>query len=284
MGSNIAMLGQKYPVRQRVLGLAKTYAYALATDHDDARYASGERVPPLSIVIATLTEGLVPPLTDPALMGDVKRLARLLHGEEDISWHAPFAPDDVLAVETTVAAIDDKGTHELLVLATEVRNQRTELVATTRSGLMIREGKGMGIKRLREELSRSVEPPPPLAQVSWTVAPDQARRYADVSEDHNPIHLDTAAAQAAGLKGCVLHGLCTMAFAERVVVAAACANEPRRLRRLKVRFSRPVYLGDTLTCSIWELETRGGSRTLGLEVRTQEGSVVLRDGLAEVSI
>ena len=62
---------------------------------------------------------------------------------------------------------------------------------------------------------------------------DAMRCYAEASGDHNPIHLDPAAARAAGLPAPILHGLYTMALLAR---CASSAGGGRRLRRLSVDF------------------------------------------------
>lgn len=77
---------------------------------------------------------------------------------------------------------------------------------------------------------RTGEATPPLL---LTPSADTMRHYAEASGDHNPIHLDPAAAHAAGLPGPILHGLYTMALVAR---CACLAGEGRRLRRLTVDF------------------------------------------------
>jgi acyl dehydratase len=66
-----------------------------------------------------------------------------------------------------------------------------------------------------------------------TPAADTMRRYADASGDHNPIHLDSVAARAAGLPAPILHGLFTMA---QVARGASRAGGGRQLRKLTVDF------------------------------------------------
>lgn len=62
--------------------------------------------------------------------------------------------------------------------------------------------------------------------------------YAGASGDFNPIHIDPEFGKMVGLGGNILQGLCTMAF-----VARACtdwAEDPGALKRLSVRFAKPV--------------------------------------------
>ena len=69
--------------------------------------------------------------------------------------------------------------------------------------------------------------------------------YAGASGDFNPIHIDPEVGAAAGLGGVILHGLCTMAWATDAF--ARFLGDPGQVTRVKVRFSRPVRVEDTLT-------------------------------------
>jgi acyl dehydratase len=115
------------------------------------------------------------------------------------------------------------------------------------------------------------------------VALDQPRRYAEASLDDNPIHLDPEVAKMGGLPGVILHGLCTMAFCSRHFVEGACGGDPRRLKRLAVRFSKPVLPGQTLTTTAWKTGEQGGVSTYGFETANPEGALVVTNGVAEVA-
>ena len=90
----------------------------------------------------------------------------------------------------------------------------------------------------------------------YRVSEDQPDRYAAASGDDFAIHLDDDFARAVGLPGRIVHGLCTMAFAARAVLEAAEVDDPRRVRRVAVRFSAPLFPGDTVTTQVWR--TDGG--------------------------
>lgn len=64
--------------------------------------------------------------------------------------------------------------------------------------------------------------------------------YAAASGDHNPIHQDDAAAQAAGLPGVIAHGMYTMGLAARAV--AGWAGGPAEVVSFTARFAKPVLV------------------------------------------
>ena len=121
-----------------------------------------------------------------------------------------------------------------------------------------------------------------LEPFAWQVTREQIAAYAEASGDHNPIHLDDAAARAAGLPGVIAHGMLGMAQLANFVVAYA--GDHRRLRRLRCRFSGMVLPGDVITFRGRVAEEAVGLVRLELSAENQRGEKVLTKGLAEVAV
>lgn len=119
-----------------------------------------------------------------------------------------------------------------------------------------------------------------LEPYTWEVTRDQIRAYAEASGDRNPIHLDDAAARAAGLPGVIAHGMLGMAQLANFVVAYA--GDHRRLRRLRCRFSGMVLPGDTITFSGHVAGDDGEMVRLELNAENQKGEKVLTKAHAEL--
>jgi acyl dehydratase len=103
--------------------------------------------------------------------------------------------------------------------------------------------------------------------------------YAAAAGDFNPLHIDPRVGRAAGFRGAILQGLCTYAW-----TAEACVEylgDPARLRRLRVRFSRPVQIGDVVTIEGRCAAIEGGTLRLELAARNQDGEEVLKGAVAE---
>ncbi len=76
--------------------------------------------------------------------------------------------------------------------------------------------------------------------------------YAEASGDDNPIHLDEAAAEAAGLPGVIAHGMYTMGLAASAVTDWVGGVD--RILDFSARFAKPVVVpegdeGTTVTVS-----------------------------------
>jgi acyl dehydratase len=67
-----------------------------------------------------------------------------------------------------------------------------------------------------------------------------------------------------------------MAFTGRAVLEAAEVADPARIERLAVRFSAPLFPGDSLTTRVWAL----GSGSYGFEAVSGQGATVVKDGRA----
>jgi acyl dehydratase len=99
-----------------------------------------------------------------------------------------------------------------------------------------------------------------------------------LSGDRNPLHADPAAAAKGGFARPILHGLCTYGVAGRAIIRACCGNDPARLRGLQVRFSSPVYPGETIRTEMWSDGEQVSFRARVLE----RDVVVLNNGLARL--
>ncbi|MFC7505557.1 MaoC/PaaZ C-terminal domain-containing protein, partial [Nocardioides sp. GCM10030258] len=131
-------------------------------------------------------------------------------------------------------------------------------------------------------LADSVTTADPDVVVTQHVDDDQTFRYSPASGDPMPIHLDEEIAQMSGLPGIINHGLCTMAFTSWAALTELADGDVRRLRRLAVRFARPVLPGQDITTSFWRLDdptVDAGTTAYGFQT-TVDSDLVIRDGLA----
>ncbi len=100
--------------------------------------------------------------------------------------------------------------------------------------------------------------------------------YAGASGDHNPIHVDSDFARAAGQPDVFAHGLLSFGVLARTVTDWAGQD---RLRHFEARFASVTRVGDTITCSgeIVEQVVVDGVPCLriALSARAQDGRVTL---------
>lgn len=90
----------------------------------------------------------------------------------------------------------------------------------------------------------------PDLDLSTHIADNQAHIYR-LSGDYNPLHIAPEAAAFGGFARPILHGLCTYGRCGQLLLGALCAGDASRFGALKLRFSSPVYPGDTLRLVGW---------------------------------
>lgn len=179
---------------------------------------------------------------------------KLLHGEQSFEIFRPIEPNKTYVGYYRVKDVLDKGQGKgaLVYLEKELRekdsNERVSLVTST---YFLRGDGGCGGSITEAPTPHPLPERAPDKVVSITTLPQAALIYR-LSGDYNPIHADPVLATKAGFERPILHGLCTLAVATRAVLSAYAEEEPARLNALQLRFSAPVYPGETIVTEMWQ--------------------------------
>ena len=266
MTFDLSALGVAGEERRYEVTQAALQAYADATDD-----VSGGPV----FAIVPVWETIAPASRSVA-SDDARK--RVVHYEHDIVAHRPIEAGITLASRATPVALLGRPNGTSLVIRTETFGADGELVNEQYVTEFFRGvGTDASIGERAPDHRLEVDGADPVAEIGHAIADDQTVRYAAASGDDFAIHLDDEFARAVGLPGRIVHGLCAAAFAGRAVLEAAGVGDPRAVKRLAVRFSAPLFPGDTLTTRVWRLD--GG---FGFESVNGEGTAVLKDGRAEL--
>src|SRR5215204_2479171 len=116
------------------------------------------------------------------------------------------------------------------------------------------------------------------------VTDELIRKFADISGDHNPIHLDEEFAKTTRFGKRIAHGMLSGAF-----ISAVLGYEltERRIVYLSqtLRFTAPVFIGDTVTATATVSKIREDKPIVTLEtVCTNQNGETLVTGEAVVMI
>jgi acyl dehydratase len=183
----------------------------------------------------------------------------VVHGGQTIRLHKPFAPSGTLTTVGKVASVGDLRRMAQVVFSTVSHDETGDLVCETEWTIMFLLDGGFG----GEAPPKSVRVRAPERAPDWSAeyatSPSQALLYR-LSGDHNPLHADPRAAEAAAkvTEGRpILHGLCTYGYVGRAVLEHECGGDPSKLKLFSGRFSKPVWPGDTLVVKGWREEGRG---------------------------
>ena len=277
MPLNTGLVGKEYESDTYEVTADAIEKYARATNDLNERYLSGEDAVASPIFpIVPAFQFLMKAGMDPELQAD---LMRLVHGEEEHVLHAPIRPGDRLTLAPVLESIEQKDTGETFTVKVTETNQDGDVVAVVRATSFIR-GSGSGKKGGQ---TAAPEYRQTVYEESTKVDEDQTHRYAEASGDPNPIHLDENIAKMAGLPGIINHGMCTMAIATKGAVDGLAGGDPTRIKRVAVRFSKPVFPGQELTTRFWEEGPGDGTKVYGFETYNPEGDPVIKNATVEIA-
>lgn len=287
-GFDLTGLGRWTDEREFKVAAARIAAYAAATNDSDPRHLAGDVAPPVFAVVP-VWEAMMGAVTDVTPPGAINQV---VHSEQDIRPRRPMVPGDVIRSRAAVTGVTVRGLGTTLVARSESRDEAGAIVNQQWFTMFFRsvsEGDSGGDSPPDHKLTAAVKAGGVVAELGYPVDPDQTYRYADASGDRLAIHLDDELARSVGLPGIIVHGLCTLAFAARAVIAHACPRQSERLRRLAVKFSRPVLPGETVTTRLYDAgpsddgSSDASLAAFGFEVVNPAGQAVVKDGRAEVA-
>jgi acyl dehydratase len=178
---------------------------------------------------------------------------RLVHGEQSIELHAPLPVEGDITGTTRVTGLVDKGAGKgaLLLSEKQLRDDRTgTLLATTTSTTFLRGDGGFGGPAGPVPPPHAMPATPPDLVIDLPTRPEQALLYR-LNGDDNPLHADPALAAKAGFPQPILHGLCTFGVVGHAVLRGLLGYDASRLRQIGMRFTAPVYPGDTVRTELW---------------------------------
>jgi len=208
---------------------------------------------------------------------------RMVHAEQRMRLHRDLLSTEQITAHHSVTHVTDKGPGKGALVV--VRRTLTD-----RSGVAIAELDQTSFCRGDGGFGAGDEAPAPLpacpgrvpdVEYVFKTLPQQALLYR-LNGDMNPLHADPAVAASAGFRRPILHGLCTYGIAARAVLQLATRSGPAgRLARFDVRFSQPVFPGESLCVRLWrdaEAQIRFDAIAIERDV------VVLSHGIAQFAV
>ncbi|MDY6934557.1 MAG: MaoC/PaaZ C-terminal domain-containing protein [Spirochaetota bacterium] len=182
-------------------------------------------------------------------------LMMLLHGEQYTEIVKSPLPINAKVISSgKVTGIYDKVKGALLVMDVDSKDADTgEIMIKNTFSAYIRGEGGFGKPDDPKAPEPGNEPPDrePDKVIEYPTMTHQAILYR-LSGDKNPLHIDPEMAKMGGFDVPILHGLCTYGNVGRAVIEAYTDNNPEKFKSIKVRFSKPVFPGETIVVQMWK--------------------------------
>jgi acyl dehydratase len=276
MTTNALRSGDRVGPYELTLGPDLVRAFAETTLDDSPEVRAGLLVPP-NLMATQSYRGQVAAMMALVPHNVFSRARSGVHGQHDLVVHRPLAPNDKLHTFVDTHSARPSGDKLRITLHHATFNDDGILVVeqwwTT---VLLGTTSGTTGAEL-PDYSFSGDKVTAVAEDVVRIDGVMARRYADISSDYSDHHFSVEGAKRSGFEAPFLHGLCTMALCTRVATTTVAQGDPRRIRRVAVRFAAPAFLGRDLKIQIFE---RANGR-FALEARAGE-QVVIKNGFLEL--
>ncbi len=199
----------------------------------------------------------------------------VVDGERDITFHKPLATAANITADSSVLDVFDKGKDKGAVIRhkTVLRDDKGEPLATLVASRFARGDGGFGGPSGGQPEPHTMPTRAPDKTIDITTRPDQALVYR-LCGDRNPLHSDPEFAKRAGFPAPILHGMCTYGITCRGVLQTYADYDAGAFRQHAVRFSSPVYPGETVTMEMWK-----DGNVISFEARVKSRNVtVIKSG------
>jgi acyl dehydratase len=275
--SNILRAGDQCGPLELPLSSELVRQFAEATRDTNQHFGDGRLVPP-SMVATQVYRAQFAAITE-LVPGDVFSAARSgVHGQHDLLLHRPISSDEKLRIFVETHSARPSGDNLRVTLHHTILDDRDDLVAEQwwTTVLLGTTAEPTG-PELPDYSFSSGEEARMVSEDVVRIDEVMARRYAQVSGDHSEHHFSVDGARRSGVAAPFLHGLCTMALCARAATNTVADSDPRRLRRIAVRFAAPAFLGHDLKVKIFERPDHG----FALEASCGEHTVI-KNGLVQI--
>jgi acyl dehydratase len=207
--------------------------------------------------------------------------SHVVHGEHGLALHRPIPTEGTVLGQVRILDVIDKGEGRGALIYSErkiTEKAGGALLATITQTTFCRADGGFGGPKRETPPPHAIPERAPDFVCDLPTRPETALLYR-LSGDINPLHAEPSFAKTAGYPRPILHGLATFGISGHALLKEVCGYDPARLRAMSVRFSAPVYPGETIRTEIW----RDGG-VVSFRARVVERDVIaINNGRAEIA-
>jgi acyl dehydratase len=206
---------------------------------------------------------------------------KIVHTAQEVIFHKPLPAAATVEATNRLTECIDRGARlgALIVSERTVRDvDRNEDICTLITTVLARGNGGFGGQRSTKPRQDSIPARDPDFVCDLDTLPQQALIYR-LSGDFNPLHALPEVAREVGFDRPPIHGLCTMGVVTHALLKSCCDYDPDRFQHIRLRFSAPVYPGETIRTEIWQEAEHIAFRARSVE----QDKVVINNGYLKIS-
>ncbi len=227
----------------------------------------GNRVVPTAATVLTRTSR---PATNRQNLMAKMNFVMMLHGEQRLQIHQPLPPAADILVANKLTGVYDKGEGKGALVTNETSGKLSDgsPLYTLGSTMFFRGDGGFGGDSEGAPVPHTLPDREPDNVIEMPQRSDQAMVYA-LCGDRNPLHRDPGIAKKAGFDVPILHGLCSYGIACHGVLKGMLDYDQTQVTGFDVRFSSPVFPGETQLVEMWK-----DDNVISFRVRIKERDVI----------
>ena len=199
-----------------------------------------------------------------------------LHMEHELEIYKPIPTGCTLKSVKTISAVYDRGPGKgaQIVVDIAVYDDKGEKLCLNRMTYLNRWYDSFGGEKAPKKPNPVPAETEPDFAIDGVFAENAALLYR-LTGDTYPMHASPEIARQAGFPRPLLHGLCSLGYACRLLTDELCGGDSSRVKGITVRFSGVTYPGERFRLMVWK--TGEGSAAYRL-VNPDTGLVVLDRG------
>lgn len=217
------------------------------------------------------------PLMPTSLIPDLKS-AGTLHMEHELIIDQPIALNASLDIEKRISKVYDRGEGKgaKIVVDITAHDDSGKLCFTNKMSYLNRWYGGFGGEKAPKSISLIPDCEPDMV-FTGSFAENTPLLYRLLGDTYS-IHVDPGAAQAAGFKMPIVHGLCSLGYACRIIEERCLGCQANKLRHIKTQFKSIAYPGDEFKLCVWRL----GEESFAFRMLNQNNESILDNGYVNV--
>ena len=235
-------------------------------------------VPTFGVIPCTATFGTEPYSEQPLM--PTKKIEGLrsdgtLHMDHKLVIHKPISKEGKLHLEKVISAVYDRGEGKGAKINVDIiaKDEAGDPVFTNTMGYLNRWAGGFGGPKVPH--STVVIPEREADYEIKDAYPENAPLLYRLTGDTYPLHADPAFAKKAGFDRPIVHGLCSLGYACRMMIDALFPGEPERMVSIENQFRAVALPGDHFTLHVWKT---GENEALFRMVKDSDGKAILDYG------
>ena len=233
--------------------------YALGIGAADLRhtYENDDSFQPIPTILFSLTlkgdtndtQSFPPPFFP---QNEVPIRGPVLDAERYLELFRPLEASEQLKMRTSCLAVSRKGSGAIVQNETLFTDAAGNKVARVVSGIFYVGSTDVREHGVVQKFTRPVPEEHRPDLIAQEIVNQQLPAIYRLSGDYNPLHIDPDVAAPLGFTRPIMHGLCSLGFAVRIVIKEFLHNDASLVKRVACRFSKPAYPGSVLRIEMWK--------------------------------